>query len=1007
MRPTKTPNFLAIAFAIAAAILFVAIASFQAVETRRTMENELVATVERDSNGTAQLVSREITGVLERIVGGVITFVDRESTDILLQGEVIAELDTNLRALAAQTSLIKLSLFSLDGYKVYSTVPGGIGTRIDDNAFDQVRAGRVTGRLERRARPDGLGDAPQILDVVSTHIPLRWDRFNRPTAILGIESDVSQDVARARAAEHRHAITIGINFGVLYLLLLALVLAVLRTLSRAVEARDLHAQALSKNESLFHVAMNSLDQGLMVFGPDRRIATWNRAFARMSPVVSARIRAGMRFEEMVGIAADVAVEAGIEQRREDYVAWRMAQHARSGEAFEVKMVGNRVVELCEQPTENGGFLITYRDVTAERRAQEARAASEALASDAIESMEDALAIFDADASLVHWNSCFETMFPYLGGQLRRGMSQREVLELHAASALYAIPEDGRVAWVESRLNNLKAPGQGQVQRMSDGRVLRGRVRARRAGGHIIIVQDVTAEDTDAVALAQAKARAEASEARIRDFAEAASDWFWEAAPDGKLTYLSGGINRFGLDPEQLISRGRSQLPYKIPSGQTGIAQIAAATATQTAFKDVEYEGILRDGRTVTIAVSGTPLFARDGGFLGHRGSGRDVTEARQRERELERQSQLLRTIFTSMGEGISVFDQDMNLLAWNDRFVELTGATCAGPGVALRVILLGQARAGEFGPCDPEAEVDRRIRQLYGQQAIVLERKRPDGRTIELRRNPISGGGTVTIYVDITQRKAQEQKLADATERERELAAQQRRFVAIAAHEFRTPLTIIDGATQRLLRNAERLQPDELRLRADKIRGAVARMSLLIDTTLNSARLDAGTIDASFTRLDIVALIGAIAKRQEGVSHDFTFAFTSNLPRFDINADPRLLDQVFTNLIANAVKYSGTSRRVELTLHGAASGVVVSVRDFGIGVPEDEVPKLFTRFFRASTAKGLPGTGIGLNLVKELVTLHGGSVVVESEVATGTSFTVTLPIAAEQPNDSSQVNTAA
>ena len=106
---------------------------------------------------------------------------------------------------------------------------------------------------------------------------------------------------------------------------------------------------------------------------------------------------------------------------------------------------------------------------------------------------------------------------------------------------------------------------------------------------------------------------------------------------------------------------------------------------------------------------------------------------------------------------------------------------------------------------------------------------------------------------------------------------------------------------------------------------------------------------------------------------------------------PRLLDQIFANLLSNAIKYSGTSRRIDVSVTGNALEAEVRVRDYGIGVPADEVGRLFTRFFRASTAKGLPGTGIGLNLVKELVSLHGGDVRVESAAGEGSCFIVTLP----------------
>ncbi len=108
-----------------------------------------------------------------------------------------------------------------------------------------------------------------------------------------------------------------------------------------------------------------------------------------------------------------------------------------------------------------------------------------------------------------------------------------------------------------------------------------------------------------------------------------------------------------------------------------------------------------------------------------------------------------------------------------------------------------------------------------------------------------------------------------------------------------------------------------------------------------------------------------------------------------------MLDQVFTNLLTNAVKYSGTSKRIDIACAVLPDAVTIAVRDFGIGVAEDELAKLFTRFYRASTARGLPGTGIGLNLARELVILHKGDLTVESRVGEGSTFTVSLPRRAE------------
>jgi signal transduction histidine kinase len=250
----------------------------------------------------------------------------------------------------------------------------------------------------------------------------------------------------------------------------------------------------------------------------------------------------------------------------------------------------------------------------------------------------------------------------------------------------------------------------------------------------------------------------------------------------------------------------------------------------------------------------------------------------------------------------------------------------------------------------------------------------------------------VTVAVDVSAMRRQEQRLAEALEREREVVAQQKRFIAVAAHEFRTPLTIIDGAAQRLARYAEATTADDLRQRMDRIRRAVARMGQLIDTTLNSARLDAGRIDMNPTELDLVPVVRSCAQRLGTVAAGFELRIAGDRQSLPVRGDKRLLEQVFTNLLSNAVKYSGESRVIDVTLARTADRVRVDIRDYGIGVPEDEIPNLFTRFYRASTAKGLPGTGIGLNLVKELVDLHDGEVEVTSRVGEGSSFSVSLPL---------------
>ena len=245
------------------------------------------------------------------------------------------------------------------------------------------------------------------------------------------------------------------------------------------------------------------------------------------------------------------------------------------------------------------------------------------------------------------------------------------------------------------------------------------------------------------------------------------------------------------------------------------------------------------------------------------------------------------------------------------------------------------------------------------------------------------------------EQQQQTMRLSEALEKEREYNALHREFVSMVSHEFRTPVAIIDGAAQRIDRRAGRDTPEELRRRTAKIRSAVRRMIELIDSTLSLSRIEAGAIDLELEQCDLAALLREICQRQQEIAERHKISLTiADLPS-SMRCDSMRLDQVFTNLLSNAVKYSPDSPRIDVKAGMIGGKVVVSVRDHGLGIPKDELPKLFGKFFRASTSTGIPGTGIGLHLVRHLVELHGGTATIDSVEGQGTTVSVTLPIAAE------------
>ena len=238
----------------------------------------------------------------------------------------------------------------------------------------------------------------------------------------------------------------------------------------------------------------------------------------------------------------------------------------------------------------------------------------------------------------------------------------------------------------------------------------------------------------------------------------------------------------------------------------------------------------------------------------------------------------------------------------------------------------------------------------------------------------------------------QAERLAQALQKEQELNTLQREFVSLVSHEFRTPLTIIDSAAQRLVRSKDKMTAEDLATRTGKIRAAVRRMTGLIESTLYASRLDAGEIRMEPRPCDLKALVREVCARQAEISkfHDIRVD-VDGLPE-EIHADAGLLDQVFTNLLSNAVKYAPNDPRIEVKGWTDGTFAALSVCDHGVGIPADDLPRMFERFFRARTSAGIGGTGIGLNLVKRLVEMHTGTTKVDSVEGQGSVFTVRLPI---------------
>ena len=240
--------------------------------------------------------------------------------------------------------------------------------------------------------------------------------------------------------------------------------------------------------------------------------------------------------------------------------------------------------------------------------------------------------------------------------------------------------------------------------------------------------------------------------------------------------------------------------------------------------------------------------------------------------------------------------------------------------------------------------------------------------------------------------EAKAEELETALNKQKELNELQRQFVSMASHEFRTPLAIIDATAQRLKKRADQMSSGDALNRIDKIRHAVARMTRLMESTLTAARLEDGRVVVDIRPCAIERIIHEACSRHQEIAESHVISCeTSDLPDL-IHADASALEQILTNLLSNAVKYAPEAPDVRVAARRDLGHIVIKVADRGIGIDADDLPNMFNRFFRAKTSTGIAGTGIGLNLVKTLAEMHGGSVSVESTKGVGSTFSVRLPI---------------
>lgn len=251
----------------------------------------------------------------------------------------------------------------------------------------------------------------------------------------------------------------------------------------------------------------------------------------------------------------------------------------------------------------------------------------------------------------------------------------------------------------------------------------------------------------------------------------------------------------------------------------------------------------------------------------------------------------------------------------------------------------------------------------------------------------------LTVALDLNARQRAEEVMREALAAEREANRLKSNFVSMVSHEFRTPLGIILSSSEIIDRYLDSLDPAERREQLDAIRTSVGRMTGLIEQVLMFSRIEAGLLECRAQPLDLAAFCAGLADElRSATAHRCPIELAVATPLADAAGDEKLLRHIFTNLLTNAVKYSRPGDAVRFTVRRAGPIAHFEVSDTGLGIPEAELEHLCTAFRRARNVADLPGTGLGLVIVRKCLDAHGGDLHFESVEDQGTTVRVTLPL---------------
>lgn len=472
---------------------------------------------------------------------------------------------------------------------------------------------------------------------------------------------------------------------------------------------------------------------------------------------------------------------------------------------------------------------------------------------------------------------------------------------------------------------------------------------------------------------------------------------FETDKKGVISFLNNSWkNLTGLNNRDCTGKNLSE--FIAPAYREVFANILQKLDEQLLPGRTEMQ-VIKNGQPYWTEVWMRGLYDSNFELTGISGSIFDINSKKIAEQQLRESEERYRLLSENTKDIICLHDRESRFLYISPSMQEMLGYT-AKP-------LIGKEPWGCIHPDDIN-NLKEAFSQLLAGKEIGFTRYRVKHRrghymwveTVATHQEALKEGEETiqSATRDISLQKNAEEEIINALDKERQLVELRTNLINMISHEFRTPLTTIKSSSELLLKYLPSLKTSDIKdrfgIHFERIMAQVNRINELISGVLLLGRMDTGKIQFQPENLDFIEFINIFLQ-------DYMEAHPEDkrLPELVIQGNPRpvmvdrlLVTHILRNLVSNALKYSQGKKNPELTIKFEKKLVSITIRDFGIGIPDNDRKNLFQSFFRGSNVLTIPGTGLGLVIVKQFVEMHGGVIDLKSELEQGTTIHVILPI---------------